>query len=66
MVGEVIDIRDYGLMVKINRAQEALMHVSELSHDIAMMKKPLKELITAGALLQFKVIYFFIYLRLKT
>ena len=55
VVGEVIDIRDYGLMVKINRVQEALLHVSELSHDTVMMKKPLKELIEAGALLRFKV-----------
>ena len=55
MIGEVVDIKDFGLMVKINRAQEALLHISELSYDTALLKKPLKDLITIGQLLKFKV-----------
>ena len=45
---EVLDIRDFGLMVKLNRAQEALLHMSELTNDLGLMRKPLSELVQVG------------------
>ena len=46
---------DYGLIVRINRAQEALLHVSDISHDTQLMKKPLQELVVVGQRIRVKV-----------
>ena len=55
MVGEVLDVKDYGLMVRINRAQEALLHISEISHDKELLKTPLPELFFVGQRFKLKV-----------
>jgi polyribonucleotide nucleotidyltransferase len=54
-VGEIIDVKDFGAIVKIARAQEALLHVSELSHDPAVLKKPLSEVLAVGQKFDVKV-----------
>jgi len=51
-LSEVIDIKDFGLLVKINRAQEALLHMSELTHDLNLLRRPLHELVSPGQRLQ--------------
>ena len=32
-IGEVLEMKDFGALVKLTRAQEAILHVSELTHD---------------------------------
>jgi hypothetical protein len=39
----------------VTRAQEALLHVSELTHDTALFKKSLNEFISVGQRLSVKV-----------
>lgn len=41
-------VKDFGATVKITRAQEALLHLSELSHDEALLKRPITELVAIG------------------
>lgn len=53
---EVLDIKDFGLMVKLNRAQEALLHMSELTHDLGLLRRPLGELVQVGQRLRCVVI----------
>lgn len=52
---EVLDVKDFGAMVNITRAQEALLHMSELTHDITLLKKPMHELLGIGQCLMVKV-----------
>jgi predicted RNA-binding protein with RPS1 domain len=52
---EVIDVKDFGAVVKIARAQEALLHVSELTHDAALLKKPITDLVAVGQRLDVQV-----------
>ena len=33
IAAEVVDVKDFGAVVKIARAKEALLHISELTHD---------------------------------
>jgi polyribonucleotide nucleotidyltransferase len=52
-VGEVCtavvnEIKDFGATVKITRSQEALLHISELTHDPVLKRKPISELIAVG------------------
>lgn len=52
---EVLDIKDYGLVLKLTRAQEAFLHVSELSHDVSVTRKLLGDVVTIGQILNVKV-----------
>ena len=45
---EVTDLKDFGALVKLSRAQEALLHMSELSHDSQVLKMPINELLAVG------------------
>ena len=56
-LAEVSDIKDYGAMIKITRAQEALLHISEVTHDKDVLKKPLKDVLTVGQRIDVKVIH---------
>lgn len=47
---EVIKVEDFGAIVKIARAQEALLHISEISHDPIIQKKIMSELLVVGEL----------------
>lgn len=51
----VSSVLDYGVIVTINRAQQALLHVSELSHDSALLKRPTAELVKIGQRFNVKV-----------
>ena len=55
VVGEIVDIRDYGAVVKVNRAQDALLHISQISHDKVLMKNQLKDLLKVGQRMRLKV-----------
>ena len=54
--GQVVEVKDYGALVKITRAQIALLHISELTHDPELLKKPVSELVAVGQRLQVKVL----------
>lgn len=45
---EVTELKDFGAFVRVTRAQEALLHVSEISHDPRLLKRPLPELLALG------------------
>ena len=32
-IGEILELKDMGALVKLTRAQEALLHISELVHN---------------------------------
>lgn len=51
----VSSVLDYGVIVTINRAQQALLHLSELSHDSALLKRPVAELVKLGQRFNVKV-----------
>ena len=44
----VTSIQEYGCLVAINRAQTAILHLSELSHDPMLLKQPMDELLHIG------------------
>lgn len=52
----VSSVLDYGVIVTINRAQQALLHVHELSHDTALLKRPTVELVQVGQRFHVKVL----------
>ena len=54
--GQVVEVKDYGALIKITRAQIALLHISELTHDPELLKKPVSELVAVGQRLQVKVL----------
>jgi polyribonucleotide nucleotidyltransferase len=51
----VTSVMDYGMVVTINRAQQALLHVSDLSHDQALLRKPVAALVKPGQRFNVKV-----------
>lgn len=54
--GQVTEIKDFGVFIKISRAQEALLHISELSHDYAVRKRPLDTLMSVGQRIKVQVL----------
>jgi polyribonucleotide nucleotidyltransferase len=52
----VLDVRDYGLLVKLNRSSTGLLHIGELSHDRELINKPLNTLLKKGHVLPVKVL----------
>ena len=52
----IMEVRDFGLILKINKSQVGLLHISEISHDKEILKKPLSELFRKGQKLNVKVI----------
>ena len=55
----IAQVMDYGVIVTINRAQQAILHISELSHDATLLKRPVNELVKVGQRLNVKVMTFF-------
>ena len=49
--GKVVELRDYGATVRLSRAQDALLHMSEVSHDSAVNRRPLDEVLYPGQIL---------------
>lgn len=47
-LGEILEIKDFGALVKLTRAQEAILHISEISHDKNLGRKPVDELLCIG------------------
>ena len=55
LTAEVLEVKDYGAIVKITRAQEAILHVSEITHDKQLSKKSVNLLLSVGQRLKVKV-----------
>jgi polyribonucleotide nucleotidyltransferase len=51
----VTSVMDYGMVVTINRAQQALLHISDLSHDQTLLRKPVASLVKLGQRFNVKV-----------
>ena len=45
---EVSELRDYGVLVRLTRAQEALLHISEITHDPQLVRRPVEEILAVG------------------
>lgn len=58
VLATVVEVKDYGVFVKINQGQEALLHLSEISHDKELMKLPLEELFKRGQKVEVQVSLF--------
>jgi polyribonucleotide nucleotidyltransferase len=58
---EVLELKDFGAFVKITRTQEALLHISDLTSDPHLLKKPISELLAVGQRANVKVPYFNIF-----
>lgn len=48
VTAEVAEVKEYGAIMKLNRAQEGLLHISEMSHDKAISKKQMSDLVKVG------------------
>jgi polyribonucleotide nucleotidyltransferase len=55
-MAEVSEVKDFGVLVKIARCQEALLHYSELSHDATITCRPVREFMQVGQEVQVKVL----------
>lgn len=51
----VVDVKDFGVFVRVNQGQEALVHISQLSHDRRIHKTELTELLHPGQKIDVKV-----------
>lgn len=51
----IMAVMDYGAFVTINRAQQALLHISELSHDNTLLRTPTADIIKVGQRFNVKV-----------
>lgn len=54
---EVVGIRDFGALVRLTRAQTALLHISELSHSEELLRKPVSDLLAVGQRIEVKVLH---------
>jgi predicted RNA-binding protein with RPS1 domain len=58
LIGQVSEIKDFGLIVKLNRAQEGVLHVKELTHDSTLLlKKNLQDIVEIGQNIEVKVYF---------
>lgn len=51
----VIRVLEFGAIVTINRAQQAILHLSEITHDPKLQKKSVADLISPGQRFKVKV-----------
>lgn len=51
----IVEILEYGLIVRVNRAGDGFIHVSELSCDEELLKKPLASFLSVGQSFKAKV-----------
>ena len=55
-LAEVIEIKDYGCVVRLTRAQDALLHISEMTTSEKLRRKGAPELVALGQRLRVQVI----------
>lgn len=55
-LGEVIEIKDFGCLMRLTRSQDALLHISEMSTNEKLRKKGASELVAIGQRLRVQVI----------
>ena len=56
LTGEVTELKDFGAFVKLTRSQEAMLHLSELSHDVTVLKRPLSSTLAVGQKVEVQVL----------
>lgn len=55
-LAEVVEIKDFGCVVRLTRAQEALLHISEMTTSEKLRRKGASELVALGQRLRVQVI----------
>ena len=55
-LAEVIEIKDFGCLVRLTRAQDALLHISEMTTSEKLRRKGASELVALGQRLRVQVI----------
>ena len=55
-LAEVCEIKDFGCVVRLTRAQNALLHISEMTHSEKLRRKGPAELVALGQRLRVQVI----------
>lgn len=58
ILSTVSEVKDFGLIMKVNSGQLGLLHVSEISHDQNILKTPLNQLFKLGHKFQVEVSQF--------
>jgi polyribonucleotide nucleotidyltransferase len=53
---QIIDVRDYGFLMKFGRSQYGLLHSSEVSDDKEIVSKPLNTIFKRGQIMPVKVL----------
>jgi polyribonucleotide nucleotidyltransferase len=53
--GTIVDVRDYGAIVQINRGQQALLHLYDITYDNDLLKRPMEEILLKGHRLDLQV-----------
>jgi polyribonucleotide nucleotidyltransferase len=48
IIATIVEILEYGLVVRINRAGEGFIHVSDFTHDMNLMKQPMESFVQVG------------------
>ena len=56
LTGEVTEIKDFGVFVKLTRSQEAMLYLSEISHDAAVLRRPLPSTLAVGQKVEVQVL----------
>ena len=54
-LAEVTEVKDFGCVVRLTRAQEALLHISELTSSEILRKKGVSELVALGQRIRVQV-----------
>jgi polyribonucleotide nucleotidyltransferase len=54
-LAEVVEIKDFGCVVRLTRAQDALLHISEMTTSEKLRKKGAAELVAMGQRLRVQV-----------
>ena len=54
-IGEIVELKDFGALVQLSRAQEAILHISELTHDKVLRKSLISDLLAVGQKVNVKV-----------
>lgn len=55
-LAEVVEIKDFGCLVRLTRSQDALLHISEMSTNDKLRRKGAAELVAVGQRIRVQVI----------
>ena len=54
---QVVEVKDFGALVQLSRAQEAILHISEIGDDNEFANKSVADILTVGQNINVKVIH---------